>query len=531
MAGSDKYQLDHSYNPAAEAFKTFDQDQTSALLGSLHLETEEEPRRGTSRANSVRFDESALHGHTTHTSRSSSEIFPVRVGSAFGSHPMTERSSSHKSEGRQSSAGQSTHSTRLSSLANESRPPGSISAIGSDATPGLLLLGPLPSIIRCWLDTRFSNDSLLYAAVCTGSFRSAVSRRLVTSLYLTKSVRHDDENDWIKLPVYFPEATVQQPSIRSTSPAPQLPALTVTFQIIETNEEEEAIEVFLGSDVLRLNNADIFFSQSRMTIYDDDNNKLTVPLVRPEKPAIFNKLTTCTRPNLNTQAQADSRAIASCRHEKVLKDSAIQAIGPTSQITSKPSFENPESYSSEGATDAQVPMREDEPTGNNEHQEKYLSALPEDTRSGTLPISPARLNSNSIWTTWRRDASLHPGPDTTSPKTISSSSHSQAASNKGMKVLRPARMGNSRSVSTTDRSSRPDGISSNWSEARNPPKPGNSRGSQSPSSNDHYKAPELNDMKHVSQTVSVGARPNPAGGASAFGWLNSAQRKYSATSS
>ncbi len=121
---TDHHTLDSAYNPAAEAFKTFDQDQSSTLLGSLHLEPEEEPRRGASRANSVRFDESALHGHLTSTSRSSSEIFPVRTGSAFGSLPMTERSSSHKSEGRPSSTGPSTHSTRLNSFVYDSRPLG-----------------------------------------------------------------------------------------------------------------------------------------------------------------------------------------------------------------------------------------------------------------------------------------------------------------------------------------------------------------------------------------------------------------------
>ena len=44
---------EQAFNPAAEAFKSFDQDQSANLLGSLHLESEEEPRRGASRAKSL----------------------------------------------------------------------------------------------------------------------------------------------------------------------------------------------------------------------------------------------------------------------------------------------------------------------------------------------------------------------------------------------------------------------------------------------------------------------------------------------
>lgn len=111
------YTIEQGYNPAAEAFKNFDQE-SSTMLGSLHLDTDDEPRRGASRANSVRFDESAMHGHFGQGSRSSTEAFPTRTGSAFGSHPMTERSSSHRSDGRQSS----THSARASSFGFEHRP-------------------------------------------------------------------------------------------------------------------------------------------------------------------------------------------------------------------------------------------------------------------------------------------------------------------------------------------------------------------------------------------------------------------------
>src|SRR5690606_2091765 len=81
----------------------------------MPLENDEEPRRGASRANSVRFDESAIHGYYGQINRSSSEL-PLRTGSGMGSHPLTERSSSHRSDGRQSSSGHSHHSARTYSM-------------------------------------------------------------------------------------------------------------------------------------------------------------------------------------------------------------------------------------------------------------------------------------------------------------------------------------------------------------------------------------------------------------------------------
>ena len=50
--------------PPGDAFSGFD-DQSSNLVGSLHLDADEEPRRvsAASRANSVRFDETANQAH------------------------------------------------------------------------------------------------------------------------------------------------------------------------------------------------------------------------------------------------------------------------------------------------------------------------------------------------------------------------------------------------------------------------------------------------------------------------------------
>ena len=111
-----------------------------------------------SRANRVRFDESAIHGYYGQN-RSSSEL-PLRTGSGMDSHTLTEGSLSHRSDGRLSSSGHSHHSARTNSLGLEGSkliPSASGSPSNITALPGLFLLGPLPCIIRCWLTTSFSN--------------------------------------------------------------------------------------------------------------------------------------------------------------------------------------------------------------------------------------------------------------------------------------------------------------------------------------------------------------------------------------
>ncbi|KAK3063852.1 hypothetical protein LTR53_018738, partial [Teratosphaeriaceae sp. CCFEE 6253] len=94
------------------------------------------------------------------------------------------------------------------------------------------------------------------------------------------------------LPVFFPEAVPHPASSRSSSPAPQLPTLTVGFKVVDqaASHETKAIQIFIGSDVLRAHNADILFSSNSMTLFDDERNKLSIPLVRPEDEAAFKSL-------------------------------------------------------------------------------------------------------------------------------------------------------------------------------------------------------------------------------------------------
>ncbi|KAL5407992.1 hypothetical protein PMIN06_011942 [Paraphaeosphaeria minitans] len=135
---------------------------------------------------------------------------------------------------------------------------------------------------------------MLYAAVCSGSHASFLDFRLVNRLGFQDHVtRTDDGRRTIKLPMYLPEAVPVSASSHASSPAPQLPSLTVEFTVVENHNDEtdsKAIQIFLGSDMLRAHNADILLSSNQLTLYDDDRSKLRIPLVRPEDEQTFKSL-------------------------------------------------------------------------------------------------------------------------------------------------------------------------------------------------------------------------------------------------
>ncbi len=108
-----------------------------------------------------------------HSGRHSGDFGPIRPSSGMGGHQMMERSLSHKSDGRHSSAGHSVHSMH-------SGVSGRASSLGLDTNfviggheddspidmpeppPGLFVMGSAPSIIRCWLTTNYLNRTGYY---------------------------------------------------------------------------------------------------------------------------------------------------------------------------------------------------------------------------------------------------------------------------------------------------------------------------------------------------------------------------------
>ncbi|EEP75917.1 conserved hypothetical protein [Uncinocarpus reesii 1704] len=470
-----------TYSPPAEPFKGFDQGHQHTAASNIVLETEEDTRRGASRANSVRFDESSMHGYYNHANRSASELPPVRTGSGQGSHPLTERSLSHRSDGNKSSSGQS-HRTFSLGL-DTAKANGSTTATTMTPPPGLFILGPVPCIIRCWLTTHFSNDSLLYAAICSGSYSSAITYRMIQKLGLEDEMAENDGLRIIKLPMYFPEASIYQPSSRAGSPAPHLPAVTVQFTVRETlPADDRSIQIFIGSDVLRLNNADILFSQDKMLILDDERNRISVPLVRPENQEVFKTLSTGPRSYpVPIYGMNGGERIHTLEHEDV-----------ESGTGSKPSSPAPQAKPNQFA----LPFRKlndtvDAPSRRSAH---FAETAEEHSPPQTHPRSIAndktgerssKSEGTGVWGPWRRDQPTQksePGPYL--------AAYHRNVKSRNMKVLKPSKP-----------------VSRQVSGAEATPARPSDRGAE------HGDGKPDNAWNKTRSS-------NPVGGASAFGWLN-----------
>jgi ubiquitin carboxyl-terminal hydrolase 4/11/15 len=490
--------------PTAEHFSNFD-DHSSNLIGNLQLDADEEPRRvgATSRANSVRFDETANHGHWAHASRSSLDLIP-RTGSGLGGLAMSERSYSHKSDGRQSSAGHSVHSM-TSGRAN------SLTGLGPSVlmeppglAPGLFILGSVPAIIRCWLDTNFKHDTLLYAAVCSGSYTSSVDVDLIEQLGLQDEItKTDDGTHKIKISVYLPEAVPVSGSSRSNSPAPQLPSVAVEFTVNSgrgRTNNPKAIQIFLGSDMLRSHNADLLFSSNQLNLYDDDGCKLRVPLVRPEDERTFKSLSISTQEHA-ALAGLERPDEGSMEHHT---QSAVQDV-PGATLRTNGSGTTSSDGGSTGRGSFEQGTRPSPSTSTH-------TALKDTQDASLISTAPRPGPSLAMMGNWRRDSTekTNPGPlDWASVGKTASSSTNCKPRDTGMKVLRPTRAG-TRTLSTSSGS--PATSQSRFFDD------GKRRGEDEATS-----APQVKSSGSGEKVVE-NAKPrsaNPVGGASAFAWLNS----------
>lgn len=561
------YAIGPVQNPTSNVFEDFtdDDEQGHNLLGSLQLEADEEPvRRGASRANSVRFDVSALQGSNwAQSSRNSGDFGPIRPTSGFGSHPMTERSASHKSDGRHSSAGHSVHSVhsgRTSSLGLDTNflvgdQDDDSSLDIPDPPPGLFILGPVPSIIRCWLTKDFSHSTLLYADICSGTPRSVVDISLVKELGLTEQVvKQPTGRQNIKLPVYLPEAIITQPASRSSSPAPQLPILTADFEIVglsqrTSSERKNGIRVFIGSDTLRAHNADILLSQNLMTLYGDDRNRLSVPFVRPEDEAMFKNLCTsniapeknelkATAPAFTpieakskpeNDASESSREFGNKPQQKL--DSARDSILPAEHPV--PLFNAPsESEATQTVEIKSRPSRASSRVNGNmsdsEKQPEIDSSMIEKSDGSTDMSRRESIGGTSIWGSWRQGNTSN-GSDNGEP----TSGYQRASrGGKAMKVLRPSSktvavataVNRSSSAARTGAAYEP--APTHQSESR---RKSNIGGTENASLRWESKKTPISDEQKGPRVVSTIPRSaNPVGGASAFSWM--APPKASVTS-
>lgn len=481
-------------------------------MSSLTLDANDDSRRAAaSRANSVRFDESANNHYGS--SRQSMEL-PQRTGSGLGGHALSERSLSHRSDGRPSAAGFGrTNSFGL----EQSRLLGSIHnspRVSGNPPPGFFVLGPCPSIIRCWLTQSFSNNSLLYAAICTGSSVSSVSYSLVCKLDLIDSIFEDGDGRAIRLPVYLTEAKIHSPAIlRSASPVPQIPTLMVKFAIDEQPVTDTSIQIILGSDVLRSHNADILFSQDKLMIFDDERNQLSIPLCRPEDDASYKELCTYSRKR-------------SSSIEAVLPPPAspLGVISRPDRSESVAGVVSPTAAPSSSVASAAPSEPGDTRRGDNIGDPSTRSSLDlsqskpaEDSKSTTGSeksfTTPATKSAAGVWSnSWRSTSTSGLGDPSSKP----ASSYARPSSSRQMKILRPAKtMANAPRVASSSANN-----SNGAANALRRPSEGDKTVGEGESGGDGKAG-----------ATSSSTKANPIGSGTAFGWLNTGpQRRTTANS-
>ncbi|EGE02878.1 hypothetical protein TEQG_01916 [Trichophyton equinum CBS 127.97] len=528
---------DTVFNASAEPFKGFDQAH-HGLGTHIHMDHEDEPRRGASRANSVRFDESAIHAYNSHGNRSAAELAPARTGSGMGAHPLTERSYSHRSDGRQSSSGHSHHSARTYSLETSRIESSSTTTTPASQhpplgpPPGLFILGPVPCIIRCWLTTSFSNDSLLYAAICTGAYSSAVASPLIQKLGLEGDIIEEDGARTIKLPVYFPEASVCQSSSRSSSPEPHLPALTVRFFVRDIDQEDQkAISIFIGSDVLRTHNADILFSQDKMFVVDDARNRISIPLVRPEDHESFRSLTTMPRKSLSQNPQ--QKPIEKDHSTPDIDTHPEQSAGVIGRLGPTHNQPQPSKSALSLKTSSEALANHDKDRSSQAISDSEDNSLDmANPKSATSEKSHGRPSTKSDegsghWGSWRRDAA--PTTSASSTKSDQPASYvavsQRPAARRNMKVLKPTK-----TLTRSNTANAPTGMAQ-LSIADRTSSDAPSANRQTRSTSGENGDVSSHGANHSSTPWPGKSRPsnNPIGGASAFGWLNTQQKQNTTT--
>lgn len=495
-------------------------EQGDQLLGSLHLgPAEEEPvRRGTSRANSVRFDESALHGSgwngaAAQSNRHSGDFGSMRPGSGL----LMERTLSHKSDGRHSSAGHSVHS-------HHSVASGRASSVGLDADDesddsfevpeppvSLYVLGSVPSLIRCWLTLDFAHGTLLYADVCSGAQKSTISHWLLEDLELIGNVQRDpDDVARVRLDVYFAEAVVTQRSSQPETPGGLVPSITVPFEVVGGSrpEDKKSIGIFIGSDALRAHTADILFSQNTMALYGNNRDRVRVPFVRPEEESVFKHLITTNKTPEKLKLNAGAAPF-------VLGDATLQSDTEAQLPSPLPQTEDQQSPEqvSPTATHAQLQKpvnnankNRDTNDNNKENVNGHSSSTPDTTQAPRKSEVSKRDVANAIWSPWRHGGSNGNERDSSS---ISGYQPPPPPRGRNMKVLKSGKSGSSSTRTGQSYERAPSGR----------------RKSQASVTSDSGNGSNKWEQKRAAQEAKAQPTPdapkasNPVGGGSAFSWM------------
>jgi hypothetical protein len=334
---------------------------------------------------------------------------------------------------------------------------------------------------------------------------------LIEKLGYVDQIAVDEGLRYIKLPLYLPEASVHQTSSRAGSPTPQLPAVTVRFAVRDLSSDDKTIQIILGSDVLRSHNADILFSLDKIIMVDDDRNKVSIPLVRPENDAVFKYLNTASDASRETYAKSQQP------HGTEIQET----VNGRDHGTIERPVSRPQDTASIASTKAEEPgerEHESRPTTRDGGQSETDTQA---RREGSAPVDQEAYPGISTktepagpWGSWRR---------------TDGSSIGMAKSNRGrtMKVLRPSKSLSSRVPSTTSNHAH---ATSNVETVSSPAAASYQGGESNPAA--QASGP---DLVHPTPSRSASFKSgdgswsatgkarasNPIGGASAFGWLNS----------
>ncbi|KKY15155.1 putative ubiquitin carboxyl-terminal hydrolase 19 [Phaeomoniella chlamydospora] len=337
---------------------------------------------------------------------------------------------------------------------------------------------------------------------------SHISSAVVRQLELEHNLLEESGLQKIKLSVYLTEATIQHSSSRSGSPVPQVPSLTAKFTVYEASHDDPSIQVILGSDVLRSHNGDILFSEDRLLVFDDERNRLAVPLVRPESESVYQSLSTVGG---FLQESQNARAIT-----KPVSHGNTNGNLPPGFNQAPPKFDLQGSSTDSSAPTSPAILPTNESARDTERGKLDVDASADlgdqrdrsdDNQSSNGEKPSSGPKPSNVWgsSSWRSGSSA---PTMADAAKSTASGYSRAVSGRGMKVLRPSTgksMANyTRTVSGTAGDSKPF--------FEQPPRQA--------SFADTAKS-QATAAKSTSDPNAAPTKANPIGQASAFGWLNS----------
>ncbi|KAF3913641.1 hypothetical protein ABW21_db0205197 [Orbilia brochopaga] len=234
------------------------------------------PRRGASRANSVRFDD-AIQNHWINDPHDSVEdnYFPAsRSISQLGGHMLSERSASSKSDGRHNSL--NSHSVGFDNQSFFDADLG-VPLVNSSSSHSALSKPPKiewasTAQIACRLNP-FAEESFT-AYISSASVDSVIDFDIVSKLNLRESLRHRENGKLqIQLSLYFFESDI----LSSSSSDNNMSKVTVEFTVLVT--EKDGIcpsSIVMGNDILMARQADISFSRQQLDIQLDDGTRAAI---------------------------------------------------------------------------------------------------------------------------------------------------------------------------------------------------------------------------------------------------------------